>query len=88
MMYGLWTADRHPGELAEVACIAGATCGETALLAAGENIQVHGGMGVTWEHSAHLYLRRATVSRQLFGDPQAHLDRLAARIGLHEQAHA
>jgi alkylation response protein AidB-like acyl-CoA dehydrogenase len=82
MMYGLWAADRRADELAEVACIAGATCGETALLAAGENIQVHGGMGATWEHPAHLYLRRATVSRQLFGDPQAHLERLAGQIGL------
>jgi alkylation response protein AidB-like acyl-CoA dehydrogenase len=82
MMYGLWVADRRPAELAEVACIAGSTCGEAALLAAGENIQVHGGMGVTWEHSAHLFLRRATVSRQLLGDPQSHLERLAGRIGL------
>jgi alkylation response protein AidB-like acyl-CoA dehydrogenase len=82
MMYGLWVADRRPAELAEVASIAGSTCGEAALLAAGENIQVHGGMGVTWEHSAHLFLRRATVSRQLLGDPQSHLERLAGRIGL------
>ncbi|MCU1613533.1 MAG: putative acyl-CoA dehydrogenase [Frankiales bacterium] len=88
MMYGLWVADRRPAELAEVACIAGSTCGEAALLAAGENIQVHGGMGATWEHPAHLYLRRATVSRQLFGDPQAHLERLAGHIGLREQERA
>jgi alkylation response protein AidB-like acyl-CoA dehydrogenase len=86
MMYGLWVADRRPAELAEVACIAGSTCGEAALLAAGENIQVHGGMGATWEHSAHLYLRRATVSRQLFGDPQSHLERLAGHVGLREAA--
>lgn len=82
MMYGLWVADRRPAELAEVASIAGSTCSEAALLAAGENIQVHGGMGATWEHSAHLFLRRATVSRQLLGDPQSHLERLAGRIGL------
>lgn len=88
MMYGLWSAVRRPAELAEVACIADSTCGETALLAAGENIQVHGGMGATWEHPAHLYLRRATVSRQLFGDPQAQLERLAERIGLGEAARA
>jgi len=82
MMYGLFAADRRPAELAEVACIAGYTCSEAALLAAGENIQVHGGMGATWEHPAHLYLRRATVSRQLLGDPQRHLERLAGSIGL------
>lgn len=85
-LYAAWVAD-HPtdhatGELAEVAAIAGAVCGEAALLAAGENVQVHGGIGMTWEHSAHLYLKRATTSRLLFGDPQAHLDRLAGLTGI------
>jgi alkylation response protein AidB-like acyl-CoA dehydrogenase len=82
MMYALFVADRSPAELAEVACIAGVTCSEAALLAAGENIQVHGGIGATWEHPAHLYLKRATVDRQLLGDPQRHLERLAKSIGL------
>lgn len=81
-MYAAWAADHRPEELAEVACIAGATCSETALLAAGESIQVHGGMGVTWEHDAHLYLKRALTSRQLFGSPQDQLESLASRIGL------
>ncbi|WP_409330033.1 acyl-CoA dehydrogenase family protein [Trujillonella humicola] len=82
MMYALFVADRSPGELAEVACIAGVTCSEAALLAASENIQVHGGIGATWEHPAHLYLKRATVDRQLLGDPERHLERLSAVIGL------
>lgn len=82
MMYALFVADRSPTELADVACIAGVTCSEAALVAASENIQVHGGIGATWEHPAHLYLKRATVDRQLLGDPQRYLDRLADRIGL------
>ncbi|GAB2964633.1 acyl-CoA/acyl-ACP dehydrogenase [Amycolatopsis acidiphila] len=82
MMYALWAADHQPAELPAAAAIAASTCAEAALLAAGENIQVHGGMGVTWEHPAHLYLKRATTSRLLLGDPQQHLERLAVHIGL------
>ena len=82
MMYALWAADHDPAELPSAAAIAAATCAEAALLAAGENIQVHGGMGATWEHPAHLYLKRATTSRLLLGDPQQHLERLAVHIGL------
>jgi alkylation response protein AidB-like acyl-CoA dehydrogenase len=77
VMFASWVADRDPGQLPTVACIAGATCSEAALLAAGENIQVHGGIGVSWEHPAHLYLKRATTDRMLFGDPQRHLECLA-----------
>lgn len=80
VMYALWTADHDAAELPVVAAIAGSTCSETALLAAGENIQVHGGIGCTWEHPAHLYLKRATTDRLLFGDPQRHLARLADHL--------
>ncbi|MFJ8816388.1 acyl-CoA dehydrogenase family protein [Amycolatopsis thermoflava] len=82
MMYALWAADHHPAGLPEAAAIAATTCAEAALLAAGENIQVHGGIGATWEHPAHLYLKRATTSRVLLGDPQQHLERLAVHTGL------
>ncbi|MEX5637025.1 acyl-CoA dehydrogenase family protein [Parafrankia sp. FMc2] len=81
-MYATWAADNRPDELAEAACVAGATCSEAALLSAGESIQVHGGMGVTWEHSAHLFLKRATVSRLLLRSPAQHLDRLARLTGI------
>jgi alkylation response protein AidB-like acyl-CoA dehydrogenase len=80
VMYALWAADARPDELPLVACIAGSTSSETALLAASENIQVHGGIGCTWEHPAHLYLKRATTDRLLLGDPQRHLERLAGLL--------
>ncbi|MET7334081.1 acyl-CoA dehydrogenase family protein [Nonomuraea sp. NPDC005650] len=60
------------------AAIAGSYCTEAYLAAAGENIQIHGGIGITWEHPAHRYLKRATSDAQLFGPPQAHRARLAA----------
>ncbi len=42
---------------------------------AANNIQVHGGIGFTWEHPAHLYLRRARTDAQLFGEPAWHRER-------------
>jgi alkylation response protein AidB-like acyl-CoA dehydrogenase len=76
-LYALWAAHGAPDEFAAAARIAAYTCGEAALLAASENIQVHGGIGATWEHPAHVYLRRATVGRRLLADPQALLEDLA-----------
>jgi alkylation response protein AidB-like acyl-CoA dehydrogenase len=45
-------------------------------------VQMHGGIGVTWEHDIHLYLRRVTLGRGLYGTPDEHRDRLAAAAGL------
>jgi alkylation response protein AidB-like acyl-CoA dehydrogenase len=45
-------------------------------------IQIHGGMGVTWEHDLHLYLRRMTAERQLMGTPADHALHLASLLGL------
>jgi len=49
---------------------------------AGENIQIHGGIGFTWEHDAHLYLKRAKASELFLGDASYHRERLMSRIGL------
>jgi alkylation response protein AidB-like acyl-CoA dehydrogenase len=87
VMYALWTADRDVAELPVVAAITGWTCSEAALLAASENIQVHGGIGCTWEHPAHLYLKRATTDRLLYGDPQRHLERLADSLDVRPPGH-
>ena len=79
--FGLWAADARPDELPVVASIAQATCSAAAYLATAENIQVHGGIGYTWEHPAHLYFRRATTSRMWLGDPAGHYERLLRRLG-------
>jgi alkylation response protein AidB-like acyl-CoA dehydrogenase len=49
---------------------------------AAENIQIHGGIGFTWEHDAHLYFKRATASALFLGDASYHRERLAQRIGV------
>jgi alkylation response protein AidB-like acyl-CoA dehydrogenase len=45
-------------------------------------VQIHGGIGVTWEHDLHLYLRRVTMDRQLMGTPAEHAECLASLMGL------
>ena len=55
--------------------LAQAFCADTFVSTAATNIQVHGGIGFTWEHPAHLYLRRARTDAQIFGDPAWHRER-------------
>ncbi len=80
--YGLWCAAERNDELASVASLAKAYCSEAYFHAAAENIQIHGGIGFTWEHPAHLYFKRAKSSELMFGDPAYHRELLAQRIGL------
>jgi alkylation response protein AidB-like acyl-CoA dehydrogenase len=49
---------------------------------AAESIQMHGGIGFTWEHDAHLYFKRAKSSELFLGDPSYHRERLATRLGI------
>jgi len=69
-------------DLGWAASLAKICCSEVYLKAATENIQIHGGIGFTWEHPAHLYFRRALSSRAMFGDSALHRSNLADRIGL------
>ena len=55
--------------------LAQAYCSEAFATVAANTIQVHGGIGFTWEHPAHLYLRRARTDAQLLGDPAWHRER-------------
>lgn len=80
--YAGWCAAELNDELPSVASLAKAYCSEAYFHAAAENIQIHGGIGFTWEHPAHLYFKRAKSSELLFGDPTYHRELLAQRIGL------
>ena len=64
------------------AAIAIALAAPAAVGNANLNIQVHGGIGFTWEHDAHLYFKRAKSSELFLGDGAYHRERLATRIGL------
>ena len=81
---GIWTAASEPDDtqLGIAASIAHCYCSEAFTRAAATCIQVHGGIGFTWEHSAHLYYRRAKSAELLFGHPAQHRRRLATLLGL------
>jgi len=76
--YALWAGDADPGELPLAAEVAQAHCAEVAASVTAKNIQVHGGIGFTWEHDAQLYFRRARSSALLFGAPEFHREQIYA----------
>jgi alkylation response protein AidB-like acyl-CoA dehydrogenase len=69
-------------DLSEAASSAKAFCSDTFFHCAAETIQIHGGIGFTWEHPAHLYFKRAKASEVLFGAPSFHRERVAQCLGL------
>jgi alkylation response protein AidB-like acyl-CoA dehydrogenase len=80
---GLWALDAGDDtETALAAALAQAFCSEAFTKVAGDSIQVHGGIGFTWEHPAHLYFKRAKSSEVLLGTPSYHRGLLAARLGI------
>jgi alkylation response protein AidB-like acyl-CoA dehydrogenase len=82
-----WYAVRAPsGELPITAPLAKLVAADAAYAVTAESIQLHGGIGFTWEHDAHRYFKRATVTRATHGDPVTLRRLLAARAGLFRNA--
>jgi hypothetical protein len=80
-----WTVEilaQWTGDLPVAASLAKAYCSEAFFRVAAETIQVHGGIGFTWEHDAHLFFERAKASELLLGGPTYHRELLAQRIGI------
>jgi alkylation response protein AidB-like acyl-CoA dehydrogenase len=71
-----------PVEAAISVPLAKSVCSDAAMRAAGDTIQIHGGIGFTWEHDAHLYFKRAKATSLLFGSIDHHRDRLADALGI------
>jgi alkylation response protein AidB-like acyl-CoA dehydrogenase len=67
-------------DLAHWAALAKVYCSEALFSVASEAVQLHGGIAITWEHDAQLFLKRAHGSAQLFGAPRAHVTRLGQRL--------
>ena len=67
-------------ELPITASVAKMVCSEAFLQIALDNMRIHGGIGFTWEHDAHLFVRRAKASQLIFGDPDYHAQRLAMLV--------
>jgi alkylation response protein AidB-like acyl-CoA dehydrogenase len=78
--YAACVADEQPGELAEAAAIAKASCSDAFFNCAANAIQLHGGIGFTWEHDAHLYFKRARAVSTLLGNPTWQREQLASLL--------
>jgi alkylation response protein AidB-like acyl-CoA dehydrogenase len=74
-------ADARP-TAAEIVSIAKAYVGDASTQLAQQCLQVHGGIGFTWEHDLHFYLRRLAADRVLYGDPEWHRERICRIHGL------
>lgn len=70
----------HTDDLPTTASVAKLVCSEAFLHVALDNMRIHGGIGFTWEHDAHLFVRRAKASQLIFGDPDYHAQRLATLV--------
>ena len=77
-----WALDEASPEAAMLAHLAQATCAESLTWVATEMIEMHGGIGFTWEHPAHLYYKRALSSANLFGTARSHRLELAGALGI------
>jgi alkylation response protein AidB-like acyl-CoA dehydrogenase len=82
--YAACVADELPGELTEAAAIAKSVCCDAFFECASNAIQLHGGIGFSWEHDAHLYFKRARSVATLLGSPAWQRERIAKSIGLGE----
>jgi alkylation response protein AidB-like acyl-CoA dehydrogenase len=79
--YAAWTVETDAPDLPLMSSLAKAECSEAALDVATETLHVHGGIGFTWEHPAHLYLKRAESSALLFGDARHHRELVCRQLG-------
>jgi alkylation response protein AidB-like acyl-CoA dehydrogenase len=80
--YAAWCADAEPESLPMAASMAKARASEAAWRVSASALQVHGGIGFTWEHDLHFLLKRAKVGAELLGDPRLHRERVATLSGL------
>jgi len=80
--YAAWTMDENSTEAPLAASMAKAYASDAYRRVAGAGIQLHGGIGFTWEHDLHLYFKRAKASEFTFGDATYHRERVAQLIHL------
>ncbi len=78
--YAAWAIDADPADAARVVSIAKAYASDASREVANRGVQVHGGIGFTWEHDLQMYYKRSKASEILFGDASAHRAELAALV--------
>ena len=81
-LYAAWAADAEPESVPLASAMAKSRASDAAWEVCKTSIQVHGGIGFTWEHDLHFLLKRARVGGQLFGTASEHRERVAELAGL------
>jgi alkylation response protein AidB-like acyl-CoA dehydrogenase len=76
--YAAWAIAEHSPDIGRAVSIAKSFCGDTSRFVCNEGVQIHGGIGFTWELGLHFYLRRAKVLEYSFGDAAYHRERVLA----------
>jgi alkylation response protein AidB-like acyl-CoA dehydrogenase len=84
--YAGWVADNEPETAALAASMAKSYAADAGWRVTASSLQVHGGIGFTWEHDLHFFLKRARTDGHLFGSPRSHRDRVAELAGLSRSA--
>jgi alkylation response protein AidB-like acyl-CoA dehydrogenase len=84
--YAAWCGDAEPETLALAACMAKAYASDAGWRVCTSALQVHGGIGFTWEHDLHFLLKRAKVDALLYGSAREHRDSVAALTSVREAA--
>ena len=79
---GCVAAEPDAGDLEGAASMARSYCAEAYFYCAGESIQIHGGVGFTWEYDPHLHFKRAQWGKSCLGEPDWHRERVARKLGL------
>ncbi len=74
--------DGGSSDAAELVSVAKSYIGDQAPVILQDCVQLHGGIGVTWDHDLHLYLRRVIQDRSQFGTPGDHRERVAVAVGI------
>ncbi|MQA13225.1 MAG: acyl-CoA dehydrogenase [Pseudonocardiaceae bacterium] len=82
LRYAAWTADHDTAQLPLAAALAQVVVSPAYFQATADTVVLHGGIGYTWEHDAHLYYKRAKTSELLFGSGEQQRQRLADRLGI------
>jgi alkylation response protein AidB-like acyl-CoA dehydrogenase len=78
--YGAWAIAFDDPDASVAASTAKVWCSDAAKRVMASGLQVHGGIGFTWEHDMHLYLKRSQLDQVSFGDAPYHRDRLAGLL--------
>lgn len=80
--WACWVAENSPDELTEAASVAKSVCDDAYARTSDDNVHLHGGIGVTWEATPHLFFKRAKADQILLGDPRWQRARIATQQGL------